>query len=370
VPETRLEHLRQCLTKLDAALSARASDLALYLVYDRPSRVNERPALARTFFAQRCETDDELELIIGVFRDAGAYVELFEGEQPFMTALTSGRLRDTGRPLQVAYNGIGWGIGDGGFQAGRKALVPLVCDSYGVLCANSPAYACALTRHKFHCFTVLRALGITAPHSWQYRLRSGWAGDAPPEGAKVIVKSTHEAWAVGVTNESVFTVDASRDRRVRAIADAIGQDVTVQEFKAGPEVYVPILGCPEPQATPPVESILRAKPRDPEAFVTIHDNLGVDAVAYEPFEAPAQVMDRLDQTAIAVFDALELSGFARIDFRLDDAGTPWVFDVAVSPSLELGGSGELSLARLGFDHATFVRIVLACSLSSSGVLDA
>lgn len=55
------------------------------------------------------------------------------------------------------------GVRSGGFKPGRKSLIPAVADAYGVICANSNAYACAIGRHKFHYATLLRALGIRCP---------------------------------------------------------------------------------------------------------------------------------------------------------------------------------------------------------------
>ena len=125
-----------------------------------------------------------------------------------------------------------------------------MADSYGLIGTGSDAYSCAMTRHKHHSFLVLRSLGIDAPPVWHYRLGSGWLGTRPPEGVRVIAKSTYEAWSVGVTEESVFDVDASTELRLTKIAEAIGQPVTVQEFVAGREVCVFVLACPEPTAIP------------------------------------------------------------------------------------------------------------------------
>jgi D-alanine-D-alanine ligase len=369
VPPNIDEHQERRLVSIERRLRERARELAVFMVYDRPSRVSERPGLARTFFAQRCESDDQLEQIIDALRSAGAYVELFEGEQPFIAATAEGRLKRVGRPLQVVYNGMGWGIGPEGFQAGRKALVPLVCDSYGLICANADAYPCVLTAHKFHCFMILRALGIRAPRTWHYRPGAGWVGDPAAVGTKVIVKSNFEAWSVGVSDASVFVVDASCESRVASIANEIGQAVIVQEFIAGPEVYVPVLTCPEPLAAPPVQTMLSKAPGAADAFVTMEDNLAEAAIEYVPFRAAPAVIDELRAAAVEVAATMQLDGFSRIDFRIDDDGQPWVFDIAVSPGLEEDGSGATSLAQYGFDHAAFNRLVIAITLASNGLLD-
>lgn len=360
---------RRTLAAVEQAVINCGPELAVFLVYDRPGRVDERPGLARAFFAQRCVSDEQLTETIDAFRSIGAYVELFEGERPLLEALASGRLSSLNRTLKLIYNGIEGGIGRDAFQPGRKALIPVVADSFGFVCSNSNAYACALGRHKFHYFTVLRALGVPTPAVWHYRPPLGWAaGIAPPAGVKVIAKSTYESWSVGVTEDSVFVVDESCERRVAAIAESIGQPVTVQEFISGPEVCVPVIACPERVVSPPMQAILAKAPRDGDAVMTIDDNLTHKGVSHQRFSGPTAIIAGLERAAVRAFDVLELSAFARIDFRIDDQGHPWITDVGVSPGISSKSSAFRSLAELGFDHWGFLRVVVGATLSERGLL--
>jgi D-alanine-D-alanine ligase len=369
MPLRRDDTARRRLATVEQSVVDLADELALFLVYDRPERVDERPGLARTFYAQRCASDAELAQTIDAFRSVGAYAELFAGEQPLLEALASGRLQGTERRLKVIYNGIQNYAAVDGFAPGRKALLPAVADAYGLVCTNSNAYGCAIGRHKFHYLTILRALGIRTPQAWQYRPSDGWAGgSAPPRETKVIAKSTYESWSVGVTDDSIFVVDEACDDRVATIADAIGQPVTVQEFVAGPEVNVPVFQCPDHVVTPPVRAVLAKAPGDSDAVVTIADNLRPAALRYEHYEAPADVIASIRDSALAAFKVLELQAFARVDFRVDESGDAWVIDVGVDPGLAATGSASRSLAELGFDHPRFLRIVIGAALGARGLL--
>jgi D-alanine-D-alanine ligase len=356
------------LAALERSLVAQGRDVALFLVYDRPTLLVDRPGLAKAFFAERCVSDAQINETIEAFRSVGAYVELFENEWPLLEALATGRIQKLDRPLKVVYNGLECGVTPGGFEPGRKSLVAAVADSYGLPCANSNAYVCALTLHKFHYATVLRALGIPAPRAWHYRLGAGWIGGSPPDGTKVIVKSTYEAWSVGVSETSVFQADSAQDARVERIACEIGQPVTVQEFVAGMEVSVPIYACPDIVVTPPVKTVLAKSPGDVTAVMTLEDNITAGAVTYDRFDGEPAIVERLKTTAVETFGALELSSFGRVDFRVDESGQPWVIDVAVSPGMSSAGSAFSSLALLGFDHARFLRIVIASTLGARGLL--
>jgi D-alanine-D-alanine ligase len=348
-------------------LARRADDLAMFFVYDRPERVDERPGLARTYFAQRCVSDSQLTLMLDAFRSVGAFVELFHGERPFIDALADTRLQSLPHALKVAYNGVGWGIATDGFKAGRKALIPLLADAYGLICANSAPYPCVLTLNKFDSFLVLQALGVKTPRSWHFRPESGWISSRPPDGTRVIAKSTYEAWSVGVTDDSVFFWDETGDERVAAVAERIAQPVTVQQFIPGVEVYVPILSCPELVVTPPVEVVMAKAPGDPDAIMTADDNL-CHGSAYRLFEGSPALLLSLEQSARRIFEIFGLEGLARIDFRIDEAEIPWVFDVAIEPAVESESSAYVSMAKYGFAHAEFLRAVVAASLATQGLL--
>jgi hypothetical protein len=364
--ETDPGRIADRLVGLEQSLVQQADDLAVYLAFDRPERERDRPALARMFFAQRCATTEELSRIIQAFREVGAYVELFEGELPFLLALADGRIAAMPQRLKVVYNEIEGGITTDGFLPGRKALIPAVADAYGVMCSNSNAYGCALGRHKFHYSTVLRHLGVRTPETWHFRPGLGWAGGMrPPVGQRIIVKSTYENWSVGVTERSIFQIGRTDDR-VAEISSEIGQPVTVQEFVSGTEVGVSVLACPELLIPPPMRTILSKAPDDPDAVMTIFDNLEDRAIAMERFDGAPSVMAELYEGAARAFHGLELSAFARFDFRVDAEGRTWLTDVGVSPGISPKDAAYLSLAAVGMDHPAFLRAVLATSMTSYG----
>src|SRR2546423_8196740 len=110
VSEGPYELVRWRLDTLERALVRRGRDVALFLIYDPPELVDDRPALVRAYFAQRSIPERVLEQMLDAFMAVGAYVQLFKGERPFIQALADGRLHALGRSLMVAYNGIESGV--------------------------------------------------------------------------------------------------------------------------------------------------------------------------------------------------------------------------------------------------------------------
>ena len=323
----------------------------------------------QTHFARRCVTEAQLNSMIESLRDIGIYVELLDGDLDFIRAVSAERLQSIPRRHKLVYNGVEGGIGVGGFEPGRKALVPVVADAFGLVASNSNAYACSVGRHKFHYFTLLNALGVKAPPAWHFRLVGGWQGGATPTpGTTVIVKSTYESWSVGVSHDSVFVYDCKRDHQIRGIAASIGQDVCVQEFVAGPEVCVPVYATPERFTTIPVQAILTKAPGDPHAVMTFEDTSGDDALRHDPYPADAPGRQEMITAAVRAFEALELGAFARIDFRVDAHGQPWVIDVGVSPGIGPKSSAFRSAHAEGLSYDEFIRVAVAASLAHRGLL--
>lgn len=350
---------------VERRFSGRAAEAALLLVYDRPERVNERPELARSFFAERCVSDEQLSQMIEAYRSVGAYVELFEGEKPFIEGLASGHIASISRSIKLVYDGSEGGVLPGGFKPGRKSLVPVLADAYGLSCANSNGYACAIGRHKYHYATLLRSMGIRCPDTWHFRPKLGWARNgSPPLGARVIAKSTFESWSVGVSASSVFVVDGSCEERVSEIMGRIGQAVTVQEFVAGREVSVPVFACPDVVVAPPVHALLARAPSDPNAVLTIKDHLTHGGVSYPRFECHKELAVSLQRDAVNVFEALELEHFARLDFKVDASDRAWLLDVAISPGIGEKSAAYASLSLLGFAYPEFLRVVAGATLAA------
>lgn len=364
------EECRPILDDLLVRFRARSNDVAIFLVYDRPERALVRPDLDRTYFVERCLSDQQIDAIVSSLRTEGCYVELFPSEVAFAKALAAGRLQESAKPVHLAYNGTEGGVGGmTGFGPGRKAMVPALCDAFGVACANSSAYTCAIGRHKYHYTQVLRAHGLPVPEMWHYEHARGWVlGMQPPNGSKVIAKSTFESWSVGVTENSVFVVDKTLNDRVREIAECIGQSVCVQIFQPGAELCAPVMTFPQQIAPPIVGTLLKRQPNDPEAVMTIDDNLTEGGVYHFRYEASYDTCRQAAELAAKCCRALGISGLGRVDMRLQEDGKIHAFDVGVSPGITAKGSSAAAFKSLGYSYDEFVCIVFAASLAQHGFI--
>jgi len=77
--------------------------------------------------------------------------------------------------------------------------------------------------------------------------------------------------------------------------------------------------------------------------------------------ADAALVERLRAMALACWRLFGLAGYARVDFRVDPQGRPWVLEVNANPCLspDAGYPAMLERAGIGFDQA-IERIVAPC----------
>lgn len=308
-------------------------------------------------YYNRRQADD----IIRSLQDIGVTVVPFFDELSFLRAVTAESLASA--RLQVVFT-----TAEGGTGSGRRALIPSVCNLLKLPVLNSKAHAQTLSRHKFHVHAVLQRVGVRVPGTWKFDGR--WAaGQAPSVGTRVIVKPMYESQSIGIGDDSVRVADADLDAFLHERHDRFGQPAVVQEFVSGDEVGVPLARIGHTTySLPPMAyrqidgTLFGARPK------TFDDENVKHNVRHEPLDAPGPLAMALDQAAVLAFDALEMSGAARIDFRIDADGRPWVFDTSESPPPTAGSSYTSSMAQLGFTVSEMLAVWLGICLQEQGLL--
>ena len=148
----------------------------------------------------------------------------------------------------------------------------------------------------------------------------------------VIVKPKMEAVSYGIT-----IVDNWDDLRA-AVADIVNefqQHVLVEQFIAGREFAIGLLGNGNPEVLPIVEIDLEG---DPNAIQTAEEKLRRPREKLCPAPLTPEQTHDLEELARRAFNALDLKDFARVDLRMDDAGNPYILEINSMASLGLTGT--------------------------------
>src|SRR5947207_11626322 len=140
-----------------------------------------------------------------------------------------------------------------------------------------------------------------------------------------MVKSLTQEASIGISQASVVDSDEKLKERVTFIHESIGTTALAERYIDGRELYVGILGNQALQALPVWELFFTNMPEGSKRIATdrvkwsvkYHNKYGIDSgAAKDLVEAKTESIQHLCKRA---YRALELSGYARIDLRLDEA---------------------------------------------------
>jgi D-alanine-D-alanine ligase len=180
----------------------------------------------------------------------------------------------------------------------------------------------------------------------------------------LIVKSLTQEASIGISQASVVDSDEKLAERVKFIHDSIGTAAIVEQYIEGRELYVGILGNQALQALPVWELYFKNMPEGARRIATdrvkwsvkYQKKYGIDSgPAVDLPEAKAEEIQHLCKRA---YRALELSGYARIDLRLDEAGNCWVLEANPNPQIARGEDFAASAEKMGVSYETVLQRII------------
>jgi D-alanine-D-alanine ligase len=173
-----------------------------------------------------------------------------------------------------------------------------------------------------------------------------WADDLE---FPLIVKPLNEDASIGIDNGSVVHNVKDLLERISYIHEQFDGASLVEEFIDGREIYVGILGNDRPEAFPILEWDF-SNVKDSPKIAGSEAKWDRDSEAYKapevfPTDIPDEVVHGIKSAALTAFQALELSGYGRVDMRLRRRGDTWDYPIIeVNPNCWLEKRGEFAAA--------------------------
>ncbi|HPF34602.1 MAG TPA: D-alanine--D-alanine ligase [Candidatus Krumholzibacteria bacterium] len=253
-----------------------------------------------------------------------------------------------------------------GGQGRLIAVVPYLLEARGLRFTGCPADAIHLTSHKTLAKRLLLQAGLPTP-AW---IEADGTSAGGSGGERWIVKSVWEDASLGmddtaVTGEGV----AAAARLLEARRNAPGAPWFAEAFVEGREFNIALLEGPAgPAVLPPAEILFpdypEGKPRivgyaakwDPDSFEYTHT---VRSFPTEDRDGP--LLAEVGRLARACWDLYGLRGWARVDFRVDARGRPFILEVNANPCLAPDAGFAAALDRAGTSFADAVAHILAAA---------
>ena len=180
----------------------------------------------------------------------------------------------------------------------------------------------------------------------------------------LIVKSLTQEASIGISQASVVDSDEKLEERVTFVHQSIGTAAIAEQYIEGRELYVGILGNQTLQSFPVWELFFTNMPSDARRIATDRVKWSVKYQKKYGIESgPAKdlsdtVCDQIQHVCKRAYRALEMSGYARIDLRLDNSGRVWVLEANPNPQIARGEDFAASAEKVGLAYdALLQRIV-------------
>src|SRR5437868_6804210 len=184
----------------------------------------------------------------------------------------------------------------------------------------------------------------------------------------LMVKSLTQEASIGISQASVVDSDEKLKERVAFIHGSIHTAAIVEQYIEGRELYVGLIGNQLLQALPVWELYFTNMPEGSKRIATdrvkwnakYQKKYGIDSGPAN--ELPAELSDEIQHLCKRAYRALELSGYARIDLRMDDAGNVWVLEANPNPQIAKGEDFAESAAKVGIGYEAMLQRILNLGL--------
>jgi D-alanine-D-alanine ligase len=243
-------------------------------------------------------------------------------------------------------------------------IAPALLDYLNIPYTGCGTDAMFLTSNKPLTKETMQSAGISTP-AW-ISSRGVYSGVAP--SATYLLKASWEDASVGLDEDSIFTLNdktnvvalmASRKKK-------IGSPCFAEAYIDGREFNMALIaGKSGVQALPPAEMQFIGFGQDKLKLLDYNAKWVEGTFEYEN-TAPTMdfsseddaLISNLQNIAKQCWNLFGLRGYARVDFRIDKNGKPWVLEINANPCLSLEAGFAFAVDRAGLEYNDAIELIV------------
>ena len=245
---------------------------------------------------------------------------------------------------------------------------PTILDYLKLPYTGSGTEALFLTTNKLLTKKMLRLSGISTP-SW-ISFESLWGKDRFHD-APYIIKSIWEHASIGINDNSLIYAKSYQHlcNEIELRRKDHGVDYFAEDYIEGREFSISLLaGDCVPEVLPPAEIRFIDYPLNKAKIVTYSAKWQEGSFEYDHTtrcfnfaNRDIPILQQLAKIARGCWNIFGLRGYARVDFRVDQADKPWVLDINANPSLAPDSGFIASAKQVGLSFNQIIKRILTAS---------
>ncbi len=188
----------------------------------------------------------------------------------------------------------------------------------------------------------------------------------------LIVKSLIEEASTGIAQASVVDSDDKLEERVRFVHEHVRTDAIVEQYVEGRELYVGILGNRRLSVLPVWELKMDELPEDARRIATRRLKIDVQyqrkhgIIAEEAKDLSDATRRHIVNTSKRIYRALDLSGYARLDYRLAPDGRLYFLEANPNPEIAQVEEFACASAAAGMSFEKMLSRIVGLGIRAAG----
>lgn len=254
-------------------------------------------------------------------------------------------------------------------------LFASLLDALAIPYTGSAAEVLFLSSHKTMAKEIMARAGLPTPRwigPWPLASHAGAvSGNYQGPEKKWIIKSLWEHASLGLDGDSIVVADSSEilERRMRKSCTKLGGACFAEEYIEGREFNLSILAQgAEMKILPPAEIVFANYSPEKIRIVDYQAKWQEDSFAYQntirrfDFDNDErELLIALTELALRCAQVFGIRGYARVDFRVDSSGNPFILEVNANPCLSPDAGFAAAAGRAGLDFDGVVAGIFAAS---------
>jgi D-alanine-D-alanine ligase len=185
----------------------------------------------------------------------------------------------------------------------------------------------------------------------------------------LFIKPAEEEASYGISQDSFVETEEALEERIRFIHERMNQTALAEEYIDGREIYVSLIGNERLQVLPLREVIFTEVPENQPKFSTFkakwddayRKRWGIQNVFAGPFADGT--VQRIGKICKAVYRALRIRGYGRIDLRVTPEGEIVILEANPNPNLDRDDEFAQSAMNAGCSYERMIQRILSLALA-------